>query len=481
MKNQTGRTLAWTLFFLLVTLMHASSQEESREPPTGGEETGPTTSIPGEQIEPSMEEVIPDAAGDTSSTIASELAPTKRTLLNLGVTLNESLDVASQSSALESSPSSYQAFSVTRLYGVFQLNRTDRQFKTGIDYKGGGIFHFNSGNQGYSDSQIQQLTVTETVSGSRTKLFLEDSMSIFPGGSFGAQAFGGVGALGTGGVTSGTAGSAFNGFNTFGGLGQGTNITNVTVGLLTEDLTPRSSVTVSGGYAWSAYLGKSDLINYQQISAAIGYVYKLSSLTNISASYGYQDFMYPSIQNGQGSSFNANSLSLGYNRQLTERLSLGLGLGAQFIGSLSSVQTATANAPTRVNNNSIGVTASAFANYSLYRSSLGFTYDHLVSSGSGFYAGATSDVLQFSVSYPIGRSWVTSANAGFTRLDSVGNASAEIVGSSYKYVFAGFAASRPIGPHFRVTGTYQFNDDSLGQSHVALLSFSWRSLPARVD
>jgi hypothetical protein len=478
--------------FLSVPVMRCWPQDDNG-PQTSAEPKG-SASVAQQSADPSAEVDAP-IAYEGKLDLASGLPPDHKTLLNLGLTLNQGIDVAPEFAV---SPS-YEAFSVTRMYGVLQLTKTNRRFETNLDYKGGGIFHVNSSNDRFSNSYIQQCTISENISGARTGLLLEDAMFVAPGGNFGAQAFGGSGALNSGsggGTPVGTGGNLF-GNNYFGGLGQGTNVTNIAVAQLTRALSMRSSFQVSGGYTFSAYLGNSGLIDNRLATIGASYSYKLSARANVFVSYSRQEWQYPGSHNRKGAAGNAaNTVQLGYSRQLTNRLTAGFNGGAQFIGLRNDAELiiGPVHIPITVKSNPVGATANAYLTYSLRQANLGVSYDHLVTGGSGYFAGSTSDIAQFSVSHPIGRDWVTSASSGFSRLSSLGNGSSGIVGNVYEYVFAGVAASRIIGQHFSLSATYQFNDDGfskttcatsstcgLGQQHVASLVFSWRTRPARVD
>ena len=418
--------------------------------------------------------------------------PYKKSLLDFGFNLSQALQV-SPSYAI--SPS-YEAFSVTRLYGIFQLNRRNRRYQTNIDYKGGAIFHTNTESDRLKNSYIQQCTISEQVSWQSTSLILEDAFNIFPGGNFGQQAFGGVGGVTGSGPSVGGGGGSFYGFNYFGGLGQGLSINNVALATLTHELTARSSFSLSAGLALSDYIGNAAFIGYRQTTGTFGYYYALSPRTNLSLIYGYQYWNYPQLQYGTGSSSSStDTFQLGLQHQISTRLSVGLSGGAQFINSSSHtvIDVGPIIFGKTTNSSALDATAYAYASYGLKRSTLGLSYGHLMTSGSGYFAGSKSDIFQFTLSRPIGQHWAATANGGFVRLTSIQSEATGVIGSSYKYAFAGVAATRQIGKHYHFAAAYQFNDESFGntcssaavcaggQTHTALFEFSWRKAPARID
>ncbi len=483
-----GRCMfVWALLFVLAGLTRAWSQEQSAEQPAGSEEPTQTISVTDQQTDSSADQAPPDEGGTTSSQPGFGL-PNSRTLLNLGITFNTSALIA----PVYLQAASYQEFSASHLYGTLQYQRRDRRFQTAVDYKAGGVFHLKSYNNTFSDSHIQQLTASETITGRRATFLIEDAMNDAPGGNFGDQAFGTSSATNPGNIIN--PDSNFFGFNYFGGLGQTTLITNVSLAQLRYELTPRSSVAVTGSYALAAYLGNSDLISSRQVSGAVSYGYELTQRSGLSLGYGFQEWRFPYIFGDPHST--AHGVQIGYNRQLTPRLSAGASGGAQFVGSTgyNVLTLGPVQIPIRVTSSVISTTSSGILSYSMNRTSFGLTYNHLITGGSGYFEGAKSDVALLSASQQIWHYWGTSVDAGFARLSNLGRASAGIIGSTYEYVFAGFAVSRPIGRHFRFTGSYQFNDNSLentacsapsecglGLTHVFLLGISWHSSPVRVD
>ena len=235
------------------------------------------------------------------------------------------LSEAAQVIPADSTSNSLQAYSATRIFGTLNLLKTMRRFNTYIDYKGGGFFYRDSGSP-WSKYEVQQLTGRENISWKRTQLTLEDSVSDFPGASFGSSAFGGAGSynLGLGG-SSGT--SNFFGFNDFGGLGHAQHLTNVALGSVSQELSPHSEVTVAGAYALTHYFGSSS-INSQQASVLAGYNYQVTPRSNVWVSYGYQGWKFTG-----GDSTAANIAQVTYGHQFSPRTTISLGAGPQFITS----------------------------------------------------------------------------------------------------------------------------------------------------
>ena len=396
------------------------------------------------------------------------------------------LSEAAQVIPADSTSNSLQAYSATRIFGTLNLLKTMRRLNTYIDYKGGGFFYRDSGSP-WSKYEVQQLTGRENISWKRTQLTLEDSVSDFPGASFGSSAFGGAGSynLGLGG-SSGT--SNFFGFNDFGGLGHAQHLTNVALGSLSQELSPHSEVTVAGAYALTHYFGSSS-INSQQASVLAGYNYQVTPRSNLWVSYGYQGWKFTG-----GDSTAANIAQVTYGHQFSPRTTISLGAGPQFITSRTptEVQLGPVKIPFVQTSRQTGLIANAFLSYTLRRGVVGVYYEHLLTSGSGLFAGATSDISSFNMARPLGRAWATDFTAGFVRLNSLGNRSSGILGNAFQYWFASVGVQRRVGRHFNVLASYQFNDETVTSGcsalsgcgsivHAALISVSWHANPIRLD
>jgi hypothetical protein len=415
-----------------------------------------------------------------------DIFPNHRSYVVAGVVLSESALIDPANSLVSSTS---QAYSITRLYGTLNLSRIDRRYHTDLDYKGGALFYNNSGASS-SATQVQQLTASEGISWRRTRLLIEDSLSDFPGAIFGSSAFGGASSYTLGFGTGSQGGiSDFFGFNDYGGFGAAPHFTNVSLVEATEQLTPRSGITVAGAYAITDYLGHGNSINSQQTSALVGYSRVLSPRSTAFISYGYQDWKYP----GGGRS-TAHTVQASYQRTLTHRLGFGLGAGPEFISSTSTSEIVLGpfTLPVTITSHQTGFSTFASLSYALRTSSLGLTYQHLVTGGSGLYAGASTDVAIFTVTRPLSRRWAANYSAGFSRLNSLGNSSAGTSGDSFDYGFAGVGVRRSFGRHLTFIASYQFAAETSGysctgsscpgltQQHEALISFTWRTAPLRI-
>ena len=379
----------------------------------------------------------------------------------------------------------FQAFTATRAFGLLDLVRVVHRFDTSIQYRGGGYFFKDTGSP-WSDKQVQQLTVSEGINWKKTKLLLEDSVTDFPGASFGSNAFGGSSAYNLG--LGGNSGIAdFFGLTTF-GFGGAQHFTNVALASLNQQLTPRSSLTFAAAYAITDYFGVQN-INSQQVSGLAGYTHLLSPKSQFSVSGGYQYWRFTGYDTSD-----AYSVQAGYSRQLSPRIGFSVGGGPQLV--ISHTPTIITIGPVKipivVSSRQTGITGEASIGYAWGRGSAGVMYAHLVTSGSGFFAGANSDIGTFTLTKPALQKWAADFSAGYVHLSSLGNGSAGILQNAYQYWFAGAGVSRRFGRHVNLSASYQFNSETTTAGctvasacgsivHTALLSLSWRTIPFSLD
>jgi len=449
-----------------------SHRQAGTQPSGGGSAQDQTKPISFQQVQ-GEEEAVPGPA-------PSDVESNRFSYLVAGVNLDEFSEFVPAAS--DESP--FQAYSNTRLFGTFNFVKKARRFNTAVNYKGGVAVNENTNSPLYGNT-LQQVTAQENVTWKRTKLLMEDAVSDSPGASFGSAAFGGASAYTLGEGSTGT--SDFFGFNDFGGF-RAQHITEVALGQVTEPLTPRSGITFAGAFAMTHYY-KANAINSQQSSGLIGYGHQFTARTQLGVSYGYQYWKFPG-----SSATTGQSAQLSYMRQLSPRVALTLAGGPQFVRSNTTLELVVLGTPVTatLHSRQTGFNAGGSLGYSLRDETLALYYEHLLTSGSGLFAGASSDITELSMSRTFLRSWGTSFSSGFVRLSSVTPGSSGILGNSYQYWFTGLGVQKSLGPHLRILGSYQFNDQSKTSGctaqaycgsalHTAILSISWRTLPIRLD
>ena len=163
-----------------------------------------------------------------------------------------------------------------------------------------------------------------------------------------------------------------------------------------------------GSYTfWETQPGTgTSFIGNSQVSADVGYNRLLGPHDQVALVYGYQGFTFST-----GVSFHSHVIQLMWGHRISGRMDFLIGAGPQFT-QISNVLTPVSN-PTSADTvppcqfggtltslvlecptNSLRVSAAGRASlrYRFPKVSLDLTYDHFLTSGSGFFAGAESDI-----------------------------------------------------------------------------------------
>jgi len=411
-----------------------------------------------------------------------------RSFVILGAHISEALDSNVGNNVVSSG-----LVGVTRALGSVMLQKTGSHSLTAFDYVGGVIYY---PSQDPSISQIHQFDAEQKLMWKSGQLTFRDQFSYLPEGTFGFGAYGESGAsslgLGSIGFQGEALGMGLGGIFTlaeFASLGQQSRIDNLAIVDLDQSLSKRSAITLAGGYGLIHFTDDSaGFINTNQITAQAGYDYQVSRKTQIAFVYGFQQFQYPNIP---GSSFVTHVGTFMYNRRITGRMDLTLGAGPQvtvinnspLFGGSSQIVTADATATLR---------------YRFPRTSLALSYYRYNTGGSGFFLGATSDIVRFSISRPLGRVWTGGADVGYSHNDQIepGFVSSLLPSStnSFQYVYAGAVAQRPLGHHFDFFLSFQYDEQLFNstvcttqpcniqsQQFVGAIGLNWHSRPYRLD
>ena len=102
-------------------------------------------------------------------------------------------------------------------------------------------------------------------------------------------------------------------------------VSNVALGEVDYRISRRSTVTLTGAYALLQF-PSATLINSKQSVASLGYNYQPTLRDTVAVEYDYQYFWYPGDV-----SIHDQFLQLKYSRRVTGRLSVGGGVGPQYI------------------------------------------------------------------------------------------------------------------------------------------------------
>jgi len=296
-----------------------------------------------------------------------------------------------------------------------------------VNYSGGGS---SSSDATQGNSYFQQVGLVQMFDWERWQLSFLDQFSYLPETQFGFGAGTGLSSPGISGSLAPSLPSLRNSyipsqtiFTTF-----GPRYSNAFATQVAYAVSHRGSITVAGSYGILRFI-RAGNIDSNNTNFSWGYNYAVTKSDTFGIQYGFSGYRY--IGNPQAISDQV--VQLMYGRKITGRMALQLFGGPDFT---------TFRVP--VNNSSSRFSGSGGASltYALPPGSLGLTYNHGVSGGSGVFTGATSDQLQFNLSRQLSREWVASLNFGYSRNKSVVNPA---FSQKYNSWYIGGALSRPFG------------------------------------
>jgi len=499
---------AFFVWLPLLGLTAAWGQDSSPQQPAAGStpDSSPQQPAPAygpQSSAPSIAE-NPPISGLDMPNLEPHAAPLS--YLQAGAHLSESV-----SSNLQNALGGSNTSTISNGLGSLQLQRLWSNYDLSLDYLGGvGYYNVN----GVGLKQIEELGENQKITWKRGELSIRDAFSYQPEGTFGSA----YGSVATTGAALSQAG--FSGGTGLGALGQVPRIMNLAVLDVVETLTPKSSITLTGGYAFVHFLENepntgNSFIGSSEVSGEVGYDRLLGPHDQGALVYGYQGFQFST-----GVTFHSQVIQLMWGHRITGRLDFLIGAGPQFT-QLNHLPTAVTN-PTSAdtippcglsdgtlecptNDFRLGVAGRASLRYRFPKVSLDLTYDHYLTSGSGFFAGAESDVARLSATRPLGRIWTAFSDIGYSHNSRVepltcpaGSATASCPGVSanvYQYGFAGVGVRRNFGRNFKAYASYQFNElafDSsycgstgacsrISQRHVGTIGLDWTPRPIRLD
>jgi hypothetical protein len=274
-----------------------------------------------------------------------------------------------------------------------------------------------------------------------------------------------------------------------------------------ENLTPKSSVTLTGGYGFVHFTGNAvDLLTGNQastrflgstqVSAQAGYNRILGRHDQAAVMYGYQGFNF----SVSGLAFHSHVVQLMWGHRISGRMDLLVAAGPQItsinLGTGPEIRTS--------------VAGRASLRYRFPKTALSLSLDRYITSGSGFFPGAQSDIGRLGVTRPLSRVWDGFADFGYARNNREQALTAEqrvlcalsstqcpgVIAKTYSYGFAGLGVHRMLGRNFHAFASYQFNyltfDNSfcgvgfpacnrISQRHVGTIGIDWTPRPMRLD
>ena len=397
----------WAVGLLCCCLGAAWGQDNPTAPDNSGQPQEPVPAYGQEGAPPPISQNPPLSGLDLPS-LEPHAAPVS--YLQPGAMVSEAA-----SSNIANTTGGSSTSSVTRALGSLVLRRLWSNYDLALDYVGGAGYYNLIGWKA-----LQQMEIDQKISWKRGNLSLRDSFSYLPEGNFGAS-FGALGSSGMQGLGSAGLGSFWGGAG-LGNLGLAPRILNVSLVDATESLTPKSALTAAGGYAFTHFYGSqpngAPFFSSSQVSAQGAYNRILSAHTQVGLVYGYQAFDF----NATATSFHAHIVEAMYGHRITGRMDLLIAAGPEFLK--ISLPCVVLEPGCQVGQNAIvgsmphtriGAAGQARLRYRFPKTKVSLSYEHFLTSGSGVFAGATTDLARLNASRPLNRIWTGSADLGFSR------------------------------------------------------------------
>jgi hypothetical protein len=516
----SNRYSLWAFFVWLplLGLSAAWAQDSSPQQPGGGmPDSTPQQPAPAYGPDNSVPSIAenPPISGLDMPNLEPHAAPLS--YLQAGAHVSESV-----SSNLENTLGGSDVSTISNGLGSLELQRLWSNYDLALDYLG-GVGYYNVSGIGLK--QIQELGVNQKITWKRGQLSVRDAFSYQPEGTFG----GSYGSIATIGAAVGGQ-SGFFGGTGLGALGQVPRLMNLSVADVVENLTPRSSITAAGGYGFVHFMGNepgtgTSFIGNGQVTGQVAYDRVLGPHDQGALVYLYQGFNFST-----GVSFHSNVVQVMWGHRISGRMDFLIGAGPQFT-QINNVFTPSNSTSATIppcqlagtatnpvlecpsNDFRIGAAGQASLRYRFPKISLDLTYSHFLTSGSGFFAGAESDIARLTATRPLGRIWTAFSDIGYSRNSRVtplavsqaaacnqqlvvgGPACPGVSANTYQYGFAGLGLRRNFGRTLKAYASYQFNELSfdssycgsagacnrISQRHVGTIGLDWTPRPIRLD
>jgi hypothetical protein len=378
--------------------------------------------------------------------------------------------------------------SVTRFLGAFDLQKFFSKADVLAEYLGGGAVYS-------SDLSVRQMHAAgiEIIDRWRTgRISLRDSFSYLPEGSFVVATYGGIPGLGiaTGSMGVGNLpGTQSFSNSSLGSIGLVPRLANSAILDVVQSITPRTAFTAAGGFSNAHFFDDSNqLVNSDQTTVQAGFSHLLNRHNQIAAIYGYQLFRFPQITGGQ---IENHIVNMRWSHTITGRLSLIAGAGPQY----TIIQSNTAP-----DQKHWSVNGRAQLHYKWRHDDVVAGYEKYISAGSGFFAGADSQVARLSLKHPMGRTMDLFCDLGYShnkRLENLGLFGSS--GSTYDEGFAGAIVRKHFGRVYDLFVGYRFGEigfdnasflcgvpgfgacGNIAQRHAGTIGVEWHPTPIRIE
>ena len=340
------------------------------------------------------------------------------------------------------------------LSGRVDVHRISGNSDMSLTYTGGGVF---SSDSSAGTGIVQVLDFGDKFKFRRASLSFFDQLNYLPGSSFGFGGLGGLGGTPLPGSGSSGLGSVFGPGQTI-LTGEGQTLGNSFVTEVDVSLTPRSSLTFTGGYN-VLHNFTSDLFNSTNPNARAGYNYQITRRNTIAVFYTFSAYRY----SNSDQSVNTHTAALSYGRILTGKLAFQVAAGPQYIisqlpisvsggGSGSGGGTGTAN---ETSTNQLNYSLNASLTWVDERNTFAISYYRGANNGSGVLAGSIGQTVSGSLTRAASRTFSSGIAGGYSRNQGVVPlGTTTLSNQTYDYWYGSGSLSHPLGRSLGLTLSY---------------------------
>lgn len=326
--------------------------------------------------------------------------------------------------------SSSNSWSTTQFIGgTLSLVKVWNESTLDLNYSGGGVV---TTLPGQSSGTYQQLAASQSFHMRRWLWQWSNQFAYLPQSQFG---FG----VGTGLAVPGIGGSL--GPNTSGALPPGQSIysavgprySNMFLVQGTYTLNGRNSFTVAGMDAF-IHFTQAQNANNDNYLGSVGWNYAVTKVDSVGLMYRFSSYHFPNEPEAYGDS----SISVAYQRKVTQKLGLQAYVGPDFISSRLPLS------PPAPNRKETTVQGNVMLSYGFRQGTVSASYFHGITAGSGVLLGGETDTVTVGGGRQISRTWSANVNVGYARNKALVSG-ATLGFPSYDSVFAGGGVAHPLG------------------------------------
>lgn len=233
-------------------------------------------------------------------------------------------------------------------------------------------------------------------------------------------------------------------------LGQ--ELTNSALGELDVPLTQHSSLTYVGSYSVVRFFN-DDLLNLDDTVLQAGFNRQLTRDNSVALLYRFDGFRFSNIYQPM----DGHMVQLAFGRQVTGGMSFRLAAGPELGLFRTAIEQSVSGSlsPAIIRLRKLYWTADASMNYFIGRTVLKLGYNHSLSDGAGFLAGAITDQAYGSIDEQLARRLTAELTGGYAKNQGLVTMTQSTANEIYRDWFAGVTISHAWSRRARIFLSYQ--------------------------